>query len=156
MLVWADERSCGRSITFAITISPPVPYIPATPSSGLSVCCSSPERFLCCLRGSVLEARPIKGTAPRRPADPQVRCPAQQAAWARGMGSCSGVAGFCDADPRAKGWSHMRLRGQSQTVSCQPVRSAGSLFCSGVNRHLYKVLWQAGFVDSVGYAQSSS
>ncbi|KAG1659328.1 hypothetical protein FOA52_010376 [Chlamydomonas sp. UWO 241] len=32
---------------------------------GLSVVCSSPERFLRCDRGSVLEARPIKGTAPR-------------------------------------------------------------------------------------------
>ena len=28
--------------------------------SGLSICCSSPERFLRLDRGSVLEARPIK------------------------------------------------------------------------------------------------
>ena len=29
------------------------------------VCCSSPERFLRCTREGELEARPIKGTAPR-------------------------------------------------------------------------------------------
>jgi para-aminobenzoate synthetase len=32
---------------------------------GLTICCSSPERFLRGQRGGLLEARPIKGTAPR-------------------------------------------------------------------------------------------
>lgn len=36
----------------------------------LQICCSSPERFLKGGRGGVLEARPIKGTAPRS-ADPE-------------------------------------------------------------------------------------
>ena len=36
----------------------------------LQICCSSPERFLRGGRGGVLEARPIKGTAPRL-ADPE-------------------------------------------------------------------------------------
>ena len=31
----------------------------------VQVCCSSPERFLRCKRNGELEARPIKGTAPR-------------------------------------------------------------------------------------------
>ncbi len=31
----------------------------------LQVCCSSPERFLRMGRGGLLEAKPIKGTAPR-------------------------------------------------------------------------------------------
>jgi para-aminobenzoate synthetase len=31
----------------------------------VTVCCSSPERFLSCDRGGVLEAKPIKGTARR-------------------------------------------------------------------------------------------
>ena len=31
----------------------------------VQVCCSSPERFLRCTRNGELEARPIKGTAPR-------------------------------------------------------------------------------------------
>lgn len=31
----------------------------------VQVCCSSPERFLRMGRGGVLEAKPIKGTAPR-------------------------------------------------------------------------------------------
>lgn len=34
-------------------------------SMGMQVCCSSPERFLRCTRNGELEARPIKGTAPR-------------------------------------------------------------------------------------------
>ena len=33
--------------------------------AGPTICCSSPERFLRGGRGGVLEARPIKGTAPR-------------------------------------------------------------------------------------------
>ncbi len=37
---------------------------------GPTICCSSPERFLRGDRGGLLEARPIKGTAARRPADP--------------------------------------------------------------------------------------
>eukprot|EP00887_Chlorella_sp_A99_P000877 scaffold5.g877.t1 len=37
---------------------------------GPQVCCSSPERFLRGDRGGLLEARPIKGTAPRRLDDP--------------------------------------------------------------------------------------
>jgi len=36
----------------------------------LQICCSSPERFLCGGRGGLLEARPIKGTAPRVHGDP--------------------------------------------------------------------------------------
>ncbi|KAK9816688.1 hypothetical protein WJX72_003719 [[Myrmecia] bisecta] len=36
-------------------------------SNGPQVCCSSPERFLCGRRGGGVEARPIKGTAPRSP-----------------------------------------------------------------------------------------
>jgi len=38
--------------------------------SGPTICCSSPERFLRGGRGGVLEARPIKGTAPRVKGDP--------------------------------------------------------------------------------------
>ncbi|KXZ56786.1 hypothetical protein GPECTOR_1g708 [Gonium pectorale] len=38
--------------------------------SGPTICCSSPERFLRGDRGGLLEARPIKGTAARVPADP--------------------------------------------------------------------------------------
>lgn len=34
-------------------------------AAGFTVCCSSPERFLRRDRGGLLEARPIKGTAPR-------------------------------------------------------------------------------------------
>lgn len=34
-------------------------------AAGPIVCCSSPERFLRGGRGGALEARPIKGTAPR-------------------------------------------------------------------------------------------
>lgn len=41
----------------------------STPA-GPTICCSSPERFLRADRGGVLEARPIKGTAPRCLADP--------------------------------------------------------------------------------------
>ncbi|KAL6771710.1 ADC1 [Auxenochlorella protothecoides x Auxenochlorella symbiontica] len=37
---------------------------------GPQICCSSPERFLRGDRGGVLEAKPIKGTAPRHPKDP--------------------------------------------------------------------------------------
>lgn len=37
---------------------------------GITVCCSSPERFLSCGRGGVLEAKPIKGTARRHLHDP--------------------------------------------------------------------------------------
>lgn len=35
----------------------------------MTVCCSSPERFLSCGRGGMLEAKPIKGTARRHPSD---------------------------------------------------------------------------------------
>jgi para-aminobenzoate synthetase len=38
---------------------------------GLTVACSSPERFLRADRGGLLEARPIKGTARRVPGDPK-------------------------------------------------------------------------------------
>lgn len=34
-------------------------------AEGPQVCCSSPERFLRLERGGALEAKPIKGTAPR-------------------------------------------------------------------------------------------
>ena len=44
------------------------PLLPAL--STLQVCCSSPERFLRGDRGGLLEARPIKGTAPRQTGDP--------------------------------------------------------------------------------------
>lgn len=37
----------------------------------LHLCCCSPERFLRGDRGGQLEAKPIKGTAPRFPADPE-------------------------------------------------------------------------------------
>lgn len=36
----------------------------------ISICCSSPERFLRLDRGSLLEARPIKGTSKRSPGNP--------------------------------------------------------------------------------------
>jgi para-aminobenzoate synthetase len=36
----------------------------------VTVCCSSPERFLRLDRAGIVEARPIKGTAARIPDDP--------------------------------------------------------------------------------------
>jgi para-aminobenzoate synthetase len=42
----------------------------STAAPGFTICCSSPERFLSCGRGGVLEAKPIKGTARRHPSDP--------------------------------------------------------------------------------------
>ncbi|KAI8473833.1 MAG: aminodeoxychorismate synthase, partial [Monoraphidium minutum] len=50
---------------------------------GLTLCCSSPERFLRCGRGGVLEARPIKGTARRCPGDA-----AADAALAAALAAC--------------------------------------------------------------------
>lgn len=54
----------------------PAPYsayftAPATISKGLSICCSSPERFLKLFRDGKLEAKPIKGTV-KRECDPQL------------------------------------------------------------------------------------
>ena len=50
----------------------PAPYAAwmSFAADDLQLCCSSPERFLRGGRGGVLEARPIKGTAPRS-ADPE-------------------------------------------------------------------------------------
>lgn len=46
---------------------------------GITLCCSSPERFLSCGRGGVLEAKPIKGTARRHPGDMAADCAAAAA-----------------------------------------------------------------------------
>ncbi|KAF8064696.1 hypothetical protein HT031_003498 [Scenedesmus sp. PABB004] len=55
---------------------------------GVTVACSSPERFLSCGRGGVLEAKPIKGTARRHPGDPA----ADAAAAAALLGSAKEAA----------------------------------------------------------------
>ncbi len=51
-------------------------------AAGPTICCSSPERFLRADRGGLLEARPIKGTAARRPDSA-----AEDAAAARALAS---------------------------------------------------------------------
>ncbi|GAX75688.1 hypothetical protein CEUSTIGMA_g3131.t1 [Chlamydomonas eustigma] len=66
----APEPSLLYSTLRRLNPAPYSSWLSIGGADGLTVCCSSPERFLSLDRGSVLEARPIKGTAPRRPADP--------------------------------------------------------------------------------------
>ncbi|GAB4816940.1 hypothetical protein N2152v2_003986 [Parachlorella kessleri] len=61
----------ARQLYTALRAVNPAPYAAwlSFGAGGPQVCCSSPERFLRLARGGVLEAKPIKGTAPRK-ADP--------------------------------------------------------------------------------------
>lgn len=64
----------------------------AASSADLQLCCCSPERFLKGDRGGLLEAKPIKGTAPRS-SDPQkdALAAAELAGKGRGTWQCSAV-----------------------------------------------------------------
>ena len=76
-LTTALERAQGgatpRALYSALRACNPAPYAAwlrcgggvAGDADSLAVCCSSPERFLRLDRAGVLEAKPIKGTAPR-------------------------------------------------------------------------------------------
>lgn len=75
------------------------------------LCCCSPERFLRGDRGGLLEAKPIKGTAPRHPADPQAdaRSAAELAGGRRAASvvadlRCCGCNGASPSRIDAKGW----------------------------------------------------
>lgn len=100
------------------------------------LCCCSPERFLRGDRGGVLEAKPIKGTAPRFPADPQADArsaaelaggcrlgsppPTPLAAHGSAAGQCGGSQRARPCPPEADSVAAMPLTYRKLTAAASP------------------------------------
>ena len=102
-LPWTGHQPCCRDATACRPSCHPLLTASTCPHAAaawlrfgagdLQLCCCSPERFLRGDRGGQLEAKPIKGTAPRCPEDPAADAAAAaalaSACWARGARAAS-------------------------------------------------------------------